>query len=77
MRSILSSVVCNKCTARSTRKSWKYVNGDLPSTACRRRPSVRSLLPTERAASLIEKPRASRSLAHCSKRSTIGSACAT
>jgi threonine synthase len=59
MSPTLARPVCNRCTARSTRRLWKYDSGDLPSTACIRRASVRLLDPTDFAASSSENPRVS------------------
>jgi len=47
---MLSLPVRSRCSARSTRRSWKYDSGVLPNTLRRRRASVRLLAPTATAA---------------------------
>src|SRR5258708_39839281 len=48
--STLALLVFRRCTARSTRRLWKYDIGDLPRTLCSRRVSVLLLAPTAFAA---------------------------
>src|SRR5579863_2763288 len=66
--STLALLVFKRCTARSTRRLWKYDIGDFPRTLCSRRVSVLLLAPTAFAALSREKPRASRPRAQRSKR---------
>ena len=61
--STLALPVFSRCTARSTRRLWKYDSGDFPSTLCICRASVRLLAPTALAASSSENPRVSRARA--------------
>src|SRR3984885_6066184 len=48
--STLALLVFKRCTARSTRRLWKYDIGDFPRTLCSRRVSVLLLAPTAFAA---------------------------
>src|SRR6202012_5888031 len=73
--STLALLVFKRCTARSTRRLWKYDIGDFPSTLCSRRVSVLLLAPTAFAALSRENPRASLARAQRSKRCTTGSEC--
>src|SRR5579863_3199860 len=73
--STLALLVFRRCTARSTRRLWKYDIGDFPRTLCSRRVSVRLLAPTAFAALSRENPRASRARAQRSKWCTTGSLC--
>src|SRR6201985_2706719 len=66
--STLALLVFKRCTARSTRRLWKYDIGDFPSTLCSRLVSVLLLAPTAFAALSRENPRASRPRAQRSKR---------
>src|ERR1700745_2926397 len=66
--STLALLVFKRCTARSTRRLWKYDIGDFPSTLCSRRGSVLLLAPTAFAALQKENPRASLVRAQRSKR---------
>src|SRR6202789_4381509 len=56
--STLALLVFKRCTARSTRRLWKYDIGDFPRTVFRRRVSVLLLAPTAFAALSRENPRA-------------------
>jgi hypothetical protein len=73
--STLALLVFKRCTARSTRRLWKYDIGDFPRTLCSRRVSVLLLAPTAFAALSRENPRASLARAQRSKSCTTGSEC--
>src|SRR6202451_4584357 len=73
MSSTLALLVFKRCTARSTRRLWKYDMGDFPRTLCSLRVSVLLLEPTAFAAPSRENPRASLARAQRSKRWTTGS----
>src|ERR1700748_312114 len=73
--STLVLLVFRRCTARSTRRLWKYDIGDFPRTLCSRRVRVLLLAPTAFAALSRENPRASLARAHRSNRCTTGSEC--
>jgi hypothetical protein len=75
MSSTLALLVFKRCTARSTRRVWKYDIGDFPRTFCSLRVSVLLLAPTAFAALSRENLRASLARAQRSKRCTTGSEC--
>ena len=71
--STLALLVFKRCTARSTRRLWKYDMGDFPRTLCSLRVSVLLLAPTAFAALSRENLRASLARAQRSKCCTTGS----
>src|SRR6202046_1519312 len=70
--STLALLVFKRCTARSTRRPWKYDIGDFRTTFCSRRVSVLLLAPTAFAALSRENLRASLTRAQRSKGCTTG-----